>query len=648
MGLERMAAVMQGVHSNYDIDLFQALIRAAATVTGTTELDSASLRVIADHIRACAFLIVDGVLPSNEGRGYVLRRIIRRAIRHGYKLGMERPFFHKLVAPLNEQMGEAYPELSRNQAQVERALLQEEERFAETLEQGMSILEEAISGMSGQEIPGATAFKLYDTYGFPLDLTADIARERGLGVDLAGFDAAMEAQRERGRAGSQFALGDLQANLAKVIGAGDAAERSTTEFVGYESLDTRGQVTLLVKDGRAVETARAGDEVVIFLDRTPFYAESGGQVGDTGTLSASGVEIRIDDTQKAGKGHAHIGTIVNGEIRLGDTLEAHVDEVRRNAIILNHSATHLLHAALRKVLGEHVTQKGSLVAPDRLRFDFSHFEPVTAEQLERIEALVNEQVRANAEAQTTVMDFDDAVAAGAMALFGEKYDDRVRVLKIGDFSTELCGGTHVTRAGDIGLLKITSEAGIASGVRRIEAVTGARAMDWVRAGEEALRRIAGLIRGGREDAEDKVRQLLQRSRQLEKEVQKLKGQLASGQGHDLAGQAVDIGDIKVLAARVDGADAKALRDAVDRLKQKLGKSVVVLGSVDDGKVQLVAGVTRDAVALVKAGDLVNEVAQFVGGKGGGRPDMAQAGGNEPAGMDAALARVSQYVAERVG
>ncbi len=648
MGLERMAAVMQGVHSNYDIDLFQALIRAAATATGASDLDSASLRVIADHIRACAFLIVDGVLPSNEGRGYVLRRIIRRAIRHGYKLGMEQPFFHKLVAPLNEQMGEAYPELTRNQAQVERALLQEEERFAETLEQGMSILEEAISGMSGQEIPGATAFKLYDTYGFPLDLTADIARERGLGVDLAGFDAAMEAQRERGRAGSQFALGDLQANLAKVIGAGDAAERSTTEFVGYESLDTRGQVTLLVKDGRAAETARAGDEVVIFLNRTPFYAESGGQVGDTGTLSASGVEIRIDDTQKAGKGHAHVGTVLKGQIRLGDTLEAHVDAVRRKAIILNHSATHLLHAALRRVLGEHVTQKGSLVAPDRLRFDFSHFEPVTAEQLERIEALVNEQVRANAEAQTTVMDFDDAVAAGAMALFGEKYDDRVRVLKIGDFSTELCGGTHVTRAGDIGLLKITSEAGIASGVRRIEAVTGARAMDWVRAGEEALRRIAGLIRGGREDAEDKVRQLLQRSRQLEKEVQKLKGQLANGQGHDLAGQAVDIGDIKVLAARVDGADAKALRDAVDRLKQKLGKSVVVLGSVDDGKVQLVAGVTRDAVALVKAGDLVNEVAQFVGGKGGGRPDMAQAGGNEPAGMDAALARVSQYVAERVG
>ncbi len=648
MGLERMAAVMQGVHSNYDIDLFQALIRAAAEATASADLDSPSLKVIADHIRACAFLIVDGVLPSNEGRGYVLRRIIRRAIRHGYKLGMEKPFFHTLVSPLNQQMGEAYPELGRNLAAVERALLQEEERFAETLEQGMSILEEAIEGMSGKEIPGAAAFKLYDTYGFPLDLTADIARERGLGVDLAGFDAAMEAQRERGRAGSQFALGDLQASLAKVIGAGDAAERSATEFVGYDALSARSTVTLLVKGGTAVETAASGDELVIFLDRTPFYAESGGQVGDAGTMSADGVEIRVYDTQKAGKGHAHTGKILKGQIRVGDTLEARVDAARRNEIILNHSATHLLHAALREVLGEHVTQKGSLVAPDRLRFDFSHSEPVTTDQLEQIEALVNEQVRANAEAQTAVMDFDDAVAAGAMALFGEKYDDRVRVLKIGDFSTELCGGTHVSRAGDIGLLKITSEAGIASGVRRIEAVTGKHALEWVRSGEEALRRIAGLIRGGREDVEDKVRQVLQRSRQLEKELQKLKGQLASGQGQDLAGQAIEIGDIKVLAARVDGADARALRDAVDRLKQKLGKSVVVLGSIDEGKVQLVAGVTRDAVSLIKAGDLVNVAAKHVGGKGGGRPDMAQAGGNEPAGMDAALAEVSKYVAERVG
>ena len=647
MGLERMAAVMQGVHSNYDIDLFRALISAAAEATGADDLESPSLKVIADHIRACAFLIVDGVLPSNEGRGYVLRRIIRRAIRHGYKLGMHEPFFYRLVAPLDGQMGEAYPELRRSVDQVARVLRQEEERFAETLEQGMGILEDAIAAMSGDEIPGETAFKLYDTYGFPLDLTADIARERGLGIDQAGFDAAMEAQRQRGRAGSQFAVGDLQTSLAKVIGSGDAAARTATEFLGYEALEAEGIVTLLVRDGAAVESAEAGDDVVVFLDRTPFYAESGGQVGDTGTLSDSGVEVRIQDTQKAGKGHAHIGRIESGRLAVGDTVNARVDGERRRAIVQNHSATHLLHAALREVLGEHVTQKGSLVAPDRLRFDFSHFEPVTAEQLARIEDLVNDQIQANAEAETAEMAFDDAVAAGAMALFGEKYDDQVRVLRLGDFSTELCGGTHVSRAGDIGLLKIVSEAGIASGIRRIEAVTGDRALAWLRAGEDALRRIADLVRGGRDDAEEKVRQLLQRSRQLDKEVQKLKGQLASGQGQDLAGQAVAVGDIQVLAARVDGADARALRDAVDRLKQKLGRAVVVLGAVEDGKVRLVAGVSKDATAVIKAGDLVNDVAQLVGGKGGGRPDMAQAGGTEPGGMDAALARVSQYVAERV-
>ncbi len=647
MGLERMAAVMQGVHSNYDIDLFRALISAAAEATGADDLESPSLKVIADHIRACAFLIVDGVLPSNEGRGYVLRRIIRRAIRHGYKLGMHEPFFYRLVAPLDGQMGEAYPELRRSVDQVARVLRQEEERFAETLEQGMGILEEAIAAMSGDEIPGETAFKLYDTYGFPLDLTADIARERGLGIDQAGFDAAMEAQRQRGRAGSQFAVGDLQTSLAKVIGSGDAAARTATEFLGYEALEAEGIVTLLVRDGAAVESAEAGDDVVVFLDRTPFYAESGGQVGDTGTLSDNGVQVRIQDTQKAGKGHAHIGRIESGRLAVGDTVNARVDGERRRAIVQNHSATHLLHAALREVLGEHVTQKGSLVAPDRLRFDFSHFEPVTAEQLARIEDLVNDQIQANAEAETAEMAFDDAVAAGAMALFGEKYDDQVRVLRLGDFSTELCGGTHVSRAGDIGLLKIVSEAGIASGIRRIEAVTGDRALAWLRAGEDALRRIADLVRGGRDDAEEKVRQLLQRSRQLDKEVQKLKGQLASGQGQDLAGQAVAVGDIQVLAARVDGADARALRDAVDRLKQKLGRAVVVLGAVEDGKVRLVAGVSKDATAVIKAGDLVNDVAQLVGGKGGGRPDMAQAGGTEPGGMDAALARVSQYVAERV-
>jgi len=647
MGLERMAAVMQGVHSNYDIDLFQALIKAAADATAASDLNSPSLKVIADHIRACAFLIVDGVLPSNEGRGYVLRRIIRRAIRHGYKLGMNDPFFYKLVAALDAQMGEAYPELAASRSQVERALKQEEERFAETLEQGMAMLENAIGGMTGEEIPGETAFKLYDTYGFPLDLTADIARERGLGIDQAGFDRAMAAQRERGRAGSHFAVGDLQASLAKVIGSGDVAERSVTEFLGYDCLQADGVVTLLVKDGAAVEAADKGDQVIVFLDRTPFYAESGGQVGDTGVLSGSGVEICIEDTQKAGKGHAHIGRVVSGKLALGDQLQARVDAERRRAIVQNHSATHLLHAALRQVLGEHVSQKGSLVAPDRLRFDFSHFEPVTAEQLAQIEEVVNDQIQANAEAETAEMAFDDAVAAGAMALFGEKYDDQVRVLRLGGFSTELCGGTHVSRAGDIGLLKIVSEAGIASGVRRIEAVTGERALAWLRAGEDALRRIAGLVRGGRDDVEEKVRQLMQRSRQLEKELQKLKGQLASGQGQDLAEQAVAVGDIQVLAARVDGADARALRDAVDRLKQKLGRAVVVLGAVEDGKVRLVAGVSKDAMGVIKAGDLVNDVARLVGGKGGGRPDMAQAGGSEPAGMDAALARVSQYVAERV-
>jgi len=646
MGLERMAAVMQGVHSNYDIDLFQALIKAAAAATGARDLDSPSLKVIADHIRACAFLIVDGVLPSNEGRGYVLRRIIRRAIRHGYQLGMQDPFFYQLVAALDKQMGEAYPELYASRAQVERVLKQEEERFAETLEQGMGILEEAISGMHGDEIPGETAFKLYDTYGFPLDLTADIARERGLGIDQAGFDRAMAAQRERGRAGSRFGVGELQAGMAKIIGSG-SVERSTTEFLGYDRLQADATVTLLVKDGAAVEAVAEGDEVVVFLDRTPFYAESGGQVGDTGVLSASGVEICIEDTQKAGKGHAHIGRVVNGKLALGDHLQASVDAGRRRAIVQNHSATHLLHAALRAVLGEHVSQKGSLVAPDRLRFDFSHFEPVTAEQLAQIEDLVNDQIQANAEAETAEMAFDDAVAAGAMALFGEKYDDHVRVLRLGGFSTELCGGTHVSRAGDIGLLKIVSEAGIASGVRRIEAVTGERALTWLREGEDALRRIAALVRGGRDDVEEKVRQLMQRSRQLEKELQKLKGQLASGQGQDLAEQAVAVGDIQVLAARVDGADARALRDAVDRLKQKLGRAVVVLGAVEDGKVRLVAGVSKDAMSVIKAGDLVNDVARLVGGKGGGRPDMAQAGGSEPGGMDAALARVSQYVAERV-
>jgi len=646
MGLERIAAVMQGTYNNYQIDLFQSLMKAAAAATGVKASETPSLRVIADHIRACAFLIVDGVLPSNEGRGYVLRRIIRRAIRHGYKLGQQEPFFHQLVATLDAEMGEAYPELTKAADRVARVLLQEEQRFAETLDQGMGLLETAIEGLSGKVIPGETAFKLYDTFGFPLDLTADIARERGLSVDEAGFARAMEAQRERGRAASVFGANESMALAASLQAEG--VEIPPTEFVGYDSDTAEAKAGPIVVDGKPAASAAEGDQVTVFLDRTPFYAESGGQVGDTGTLTAGGFEMEVTDTQKVGKAHGHIGRVVSGRLSAGDTVTATIDRARREAIVLNHSATHLLHAALRTVLGDHVTQKGSLVAPDRLRFDFSHHQPVTADELEQIEALVNEQIRRNAEAETAVMDFEAAVAAGAMALFGEKYDARVRVLRIGDFSTELCGGTHVTRAGDIGLLKITSEAGIAAGVRRIEAVTGDRALAWVRAGESALGRIAGMVRATREEAEGKVRHLLDRSRQLERELEQLKARLASGQSSDLADRATEVGGIKVLAARVDGADPKALREAVDRLKQRLGTAVVVLGSVEDDKARLVAGVTGDVTDRIKAGALVGEIAPLVGGRGGGRPDMAQAGGSDPAGMDAALERVPAYVAEQIG
>jgi alanyl-tRNA synthetase len=645
MGLERIAAVMQGTYNNYQIDLFQSLMKAAAEATGVKVQESPSLRVIADHIRACAFLIVDGVLPSNEGRGYVLRRIIRRAIRHGYKLGQQEPFFHRLVGTLDEEMGEAYPELSKARERVEQVLLKEERRFAETLDQGMGMLEDAIDGLKGKVIPGETAFKLYDTYGFPLDLTADIARERGLRVDESGFSKAMEAQRERGRAASVFGANESMALAASL--QADGVEIPETEFTGYDQASAEARVGLIVVDGKPAASAAEGDRATVFLARTPFYAESGGQVGDTGTLFSDHFRMEVTDTQKVGKAHGHIGRIVAGQLSVGDTVTAAIDTDRREAIVLNHSATHLLHAALREVLGEHVTQKGSLVAPDRLRFDFSHNEPVTAEELQRIESLVNDQIRLNAEAETALMDFDEAVAAGAMALFGEKYDSRVRVLRIGDFSTELCGGTHVTRAGDIGMLKITSETGIAAGVRRIEAVTGDGALAWVRAGETALSRIADMVRGSREEAEDKVRHLLDRSRQLEKEVRQLKATLASGQGSDLAERATDVDGIKVLAARVDGADPKALREAVDRLKQRLGTAVVVLGSVEDDKARLVAGVTKDVTDRVKAGALVGEIAPLVGGRGGGRPDMAQAGGSDPGGLDAALERVRSYVTEQI-
>ncbi len=639
MGLERVAAVMQGVHSNYDIDLFRQLIVSAAAATGTTDLQSSSLRVIADHIRASAFLIADGVLPSNEGRGYVLRRIIRRAIRHGFMLGQREPFFHRIVQALDAVMGEAYPELRSQRAHIERVLKQEEERFAETLAQGMALLDGAIGQLTGRRIPGETVFKLYDTYGFPVDLTNDIARERGLEIDTEGFESAMDGQRARARAASKFGV-DLR---------GGVQVEGQTAFTGYDSERGTGRVVALFRGQDPVEELRAGEEGQVVLDATPFYAESGGQVGDRGTLATAGAHFVVTDTRKLGKAHVHVGRLESGTLRAGESVEAVVDGALRQATRLNHSATHLLHAALRKVLGTHVTQKGSLVAPDRLRFDFSHYSAVTPEELHEIEQLVNAEIRANAAAETRLMTFDDAVAAGAMALFGEKYDDEVRVLSIGDFSTELCGGTHVRRAGDIGLFRIVSEGGIASGVRRIEAMTGAGAYDFVVQTDHKLHEIAALLKGSRDDVEDKVRQLVERSRRLEKEVAQLKDKLASGTGKDLAAEADTIGGLKVVATQVDGADAAALRNAVDQLKNRLGSAVVVLGSVDaEGKVVLIAGVTPDAVDRVKAGDLVNHVARQVGGRGGGRADMAQAGGTEPGNLSAALGSVGVWLRQKLG
>jgi alanyl-tRNA synthetase len=638
MGLERLAAVMQGVHNNYDIDLFRTLVARAAAVTATQDLENNSLRVIADHIRSCAFLVVDGVLPSNEGRGYVLRRIIRRAIRHGYRLGASQPFFYKLVAPLVDEMGEAYPELQAGQAHVERILKLEEERFAETLEQGMRILEESLAAMQGSIIPGETVFRLYDTYGFPVDLTADIARERGLTLDVEGFERAMEAQRSRARAASQFAA-EYSTNLEM---------DGCSEFTGYDRLDEATRITALFRGGNPVDELAAGESGIVVLERTPFYAESGGQVGDRGWLETAGARFAVTDTQKQGAGViVHVGRLERGVLHTGENVEAHVDAVRRRATVLNHSGTHLLHAALRQVLGEHVQQKGSLVEPERLRFDFTHYEPLTPEQLEAIENLVNEQIRLNAVAETRLMSIDEALASGAMALFGEKYGDEVRVLSLGDFSVELCGGTHVRHAGDIGLLKIVSESGIAAGVRRIEAVTGAGAVRWVGENQQRLQRIAELVKSSRDEADEKVSQLLEKTRRLEKELQQIKGKLASSQGSDLAAQAVEISGIKVLAARLDGADAQTLRDTLDQLKNKLGSAAVVLGAVSGEKVSIVAGVTRDQTQRIKAGDLVNAVASQVGGKGGGRPDMAQAGGNQPENLDAALKSVPEWVSGRL-
>ncbi|MBN4970929.1 alanine--tRNA ligase [Stenotrophomonas geniculata] len=642
MGLERLAAILQHVHTNYEIDLFQALIRKASELTGTADLENKSLRVIADHIRACSFLIVDGVLPSNEGRGYVLRRIIRRALRHGWMLGVRQPFFSKLVPTLVEQMGEAYPELPAAVDTVTRALQAEEERFAETLDAGMKIFEDVAGKASNGVIPGVDAFRLYDTYGFPLDLTQDIARERDLTVDIAGFDAAMEQQRETARAAGKFGGGvTLPAELVATL--------SPTRFLGYDRLQADGLTVLAVlKDGRPVQSADAGDAVIVITDQTPFYAESGGQVGDTGVLTGNGVRLAVDDTQKfAGQFHGHVGTLSDGGLKVGDVLSGQVDGERRGATILNHSATHLLHAALREVLGTHVQQKGSLVAPDRLRFDFSHFQPISAEELAVIERKVNQQVRANNAAEVHNMGMQEALDFGAMALFGEKYGEHVRVLKMGDYSTELCGGTHVNRTGDIGLFKITAEGGVSAGVRRIEAVTGQGALDYVDAEEARLAEAADLLGGSAADVVEKIRALGQRQKLLERELEAVKAKVAAGATADLSGQAVEVAGVKVLAARLEGFDAKALRDAMDRLKQQLGDAVIVLAGAQDGKAALVAGVNGSAMGKVKAGELLSHIASQIGGKGGGRPDLAQGGGEDGPALATALAAVVEWVSPRL-
>ena len=637
MGLERIAAVMQGVHSNYQIDLFANLIEATANTLGVKNDGSSSLNVIADHIRACAFLIVDGVLPGNEGRGYVLRRIMRRAIRHGNKLGARGLFANKLVAPLVKEMGDAYPELVKAQAHVEKVMAKEERRFAETLEQGMDILEAAIAELKGKEIPGDVVFKLYDTFGFPVDLTADIARERGLSVDQGGFEEAMSGQRDRARAASKF----------RAIGGDDIKTDIESKFSGYEGTEASCEVVALFNDGKPVDQLSVGDDGAVLLSTTPFYAESGGQTGDTGVLSAGDHSFTVVDTQKSGKAIVHYGSVQAGELKVGDKVEAYVDAKRRQAIRLNHSATHLMHAALRSVLGDHVQQKGSLVAPDRLRFDFSHYEGVTSEQLQKIEDIVNDEIRRNVASETQLMSYDDAVASGAIALFGEKYDNEVRVLNFGGFSIELCGGTHVSHTGDIGIFKITHEGGIASGVRRIEAVTGKGALEWLDTRQQTLDSVAGLLRSQPEQALSKVEQLLKRNKDLEKELAAAKQALVSGPSRDRSEDVQEIAGIKVLAARIDGADAKTLRDAVDRYKDKLQSAIVVLGSVDDGVVRLAAGVTKNITDRIRAGDLIKPVAEQVGGKGGGRPDFAQAGGNDPEALDAALGSVSAWVAEQL-
>ncbi|WP_026375569.1 alanine--tRNA ligase [Aestuariibacter salexigens] len=636
MGLERISAILQGVHSNYEIDLFQSLIKSAAQITGASDLEDKSLRVIADHIRSCAFLICDGVMPSNEGRGYVLRRIIRRAVRHGYKLGCEEVFFYKLVAALAQTMGDAYPELVEQQPVVEKVLRIEEEQFSRTLSRGMTLLTQALDELDGKQIPGDIVFKLYDTYGFPSDLTADVAREQGFTIDHPGFEAAMQEQRNRAQQASQFGA-DYNAAMKS---------EHSSDFTGYEHEQGNAQVIELFKDGKRVEQLQAGEEGVVILNETPFYAESGGQVGDTGVLKVANGEFVVTDTVKLGNAIAHKGKAV-ADVAVGNAADAIIDKDRRQAIRLNHSATHLLHAALKKVLGSHVNQKGSLVDEEKLRFDFSHFEAVTEQQVTDIEKMVNEQIRANTPLQTTLMELEEAKASGAVALFGEKYDEKVRVVSMGDFSVELCGGTHVTRTGDIGLFKITTEGGIASGVRRIEAVTGAVALADAQFRQATLKQAAGLLKAEESQLLERLRAQMDATKQLEKELHSLKQAMASKESADVMSNVIDIKGVKTLVAQLQGVESKALRGMMDDIKNRIGSGVVVLGVASDGKVGLIAGVTNDLTSKVKAGELVNHVAAQVGGKGGGRPDMAQAGGSQPENLATALASVENWLKERI-
>ncbi|EOP0487266.1 alanine--tRNA ligase [Escherichia coli] len=637
MGLERIAAVLQHVNSNYDIDLFRTLIQAVAKVTGATDLSNKSLRVIADHIRSCAFLIADGVMPSNENRGYVLRRIIRRAVRHGNMLGAKETFFYKLVGPLIDVMGSAGEDLKRQQTQVEQVLKTEEEQFARTLERGLALLDEELAKLSGDTLDGETAFRLYDTYGFPVDLTADVCRERNIKVDEAGFEAAMEEQRRRAREASGFGA-DYNAMIRV---------DSASEFKGYDHLELNGKVTALFVDGKAVDAINAGQEAVVVLDQTPFYAESGGQVGDKGELKGANFSFAVEDTQKYGQAIGHIGKLAAGSLKVGDAVQADVDEARRARIRLNHSATHLMHAALRQVLGTHVSQKGSLVNDKVLRFDFSHNEAMKPEEIRAVEDLVNAQIRRNLPIETNIMDLEAAKAKGAMALFGEKYDERVRVLSMGDFSTELCGGTHASRTGDIGLFRIISESGTAAGVRRIEAVTGEGAITTVHADSDRLSEVAHLLKGDSNNLADKVRSVLERTRQLEKELQQLKEQAAAQESANLSSKAIDVNGVKLLVSELSGVEPKMLRTMVDDLKNQLGSTIIVLATVAEGKVSLIAGVSKDVTDRVKAGELIGMVAQQVGGKGGGRPDMAQAGGTDAAALPAALASVKGWVSAKL-